>query len=79
MTEQELIDLKQEIDKAKEKSLQLKGQKDALLQQLKDDWNCNSIEETLKKIKLLEKQNAELLSEIEEGMSELEASYFKDE
>ena len=79
MTEQELIELKQEIDKAKEKSLQLKGQKDALLQQLKDDWNCTSIEEATKKIKLVENQTAELLNEIEEGMLELEKNYFKDE
>jgi predicted nucleic acid-binding Zn-ribbon protein len=78
MTEQELLDLKQQIDDAKEKNLQLKGQKDALMQQLKDDWGCASIEQAGKKIKSMEKQIADLSVEIETGLQELEEKYFNE-
>lgn len=79
MNENDLIRLKQQIDEAKEKNLQLKGQMDALMQQLKEDWKCDSIEQANKKLKQMEKQVNDLTDEIETGIQELEEKYFKDE
>jgi predicted nucleic acid-binding Zn-ribbon protein len=79
MTENELLSLKREIDDAKEKNLQLKGQLDALLQQLKDGFGCETVEQANKKVKSLEKQIGDLSNEIETGMQELEEKHFKDD
>lgn len=72
MTERELLDLKQEIDQAKESFQQLKGQEKAILQQLKDDFDCSTFEQTNKKTRVLEKEISKLSDEIEQGVSELE-------
>jgi predicted nucleic acid-binding Zn-ribbon protein len=79
MTENELLSLKREIDDAKEKNLQLKGQLEALLQQLKDGFGCETVEQANKKVKSLEKQITDLSNEIETGMQELEEKHFKDD
>lgn len=72
MTEQELLQLKEEITTAKEKFLQLQGQSKALLQQLKEDWGCKTVEQAEKKIKEFETEIKKLDEEIDEGISELE-------
>lgn len=38
MTEKDLLELKEKIKEANEKFLQFKGQREALLQQLNEDW-----------------------------------------
>jgi septal ring factor EnvC (AmiA/AmiB activator) len=75
MTEQGLLKLKQEIDQAKSSVSELKGQQTALLKQLKDDWQCSSIEEAEKKIKKMQKEIETLDASIETGLEELEESY----
>lgn len=77
MTEKDLLKLKEEIDEAKEKFLQLKGQRDALLQQLKENWGCNSIKEGNKLLEDMKKEVESLNAEIVEGIDKLEENYLK--
>lgn len=79
MTERELIELKQEVEEAKDKALQLQGQRDALLQQLKEEWGCSTIKEATKKLKDLEKSVTALSDEIAHEMEELEQKYLHDD
>lgn len=72
MTEKELLELKQKIDKAKESLLKLKGQKEGLLQQLSTSFNCKNIKEAKKLYdSMVEEKNA-LSEKIQEGMREIE-------
>lgn len=75
MTEKELLDLKERVDDAKTKISELKGQQTALMNQLKTDWKCNSIEEAEKKLKTMEKEIATIEDKIKEGVEELEEKY----
>lgn len=77
MKAQELLELKQEIEEAKDKTLQLKGQKDALFQQLKDEFNCTTLPQAEKELKKLESQISDLSAEIEEGLHTIEEQYEK--
>ena len=43
MNEKQLLELKEEIEKAKNKLAELKGRKEYLLQELKDKWGCESL------------------------------------
>ena len=77
MKEQELLELKEEIEDAKQKVSELTGQKNALLKQLKDDWGCDTIEEAEEKLKIMDKNITIISSKIEKATKELEAK-FKD-
>lgn len=72
MTEQDLLELKEEIKEANEKFLQLKGQREALLQQLNEDWECTTIKQAQTKIDAIEKELTKINSEILEGIKNLE-------
>jgi len=72
MTEKELLELKQDIEEAKQKVSELKGEKQALMKQLKETWNCSSLEEAEKKLTELTNRRGQYSVEIETGMEELE-------
>lgn len=75
MTEKDLLKLKEEIKEANEKFLQLKGQREALIQQLKEDWECDTIKQAQTKIDNLEKELTIINSELLEGIANLEKDY----
>lgn len=75
MTEKDLLKLKEEIKEANEKFLQLKGQREALIQQLKEDWECDTIKQAQTKIDNLEKELTVINSELLEGIANLEKDY----
>lgn len=75
MTEKDLLKLKEEIKEANEKFLQLKGQREALIQQLKEDWECDTIKQAQTKINNLEKELTVINSELLEGIANLEKDY----
>jgi len=75
MDEQELFKLKKQIDEAKSKVSELKGQQKHLMKQLKDEWDCTSIEAAEKKAKTIEKEINDLNQKITEGIEELEEKY----
>ena len=75
MTARELLELKDNIAKAKNTTAELKGQQNALMKQLKEEWKCDSLEDAEK---LLEKMDAEIKSfedNIEKLMKTLEEKY----
>jgi predicted nucleic acid-binding Zn-ribbon protein len=73
--ERKLLDLKQDIDKAKTNVSQLEGQKAQLLQTLKNDWKCNTVEEAEVKLKEMEKECEDLNTQIDEGVAKLQQDY----
>ena len=75
MKEQDLFNLKAQIEEAKSSVSELKGQQTALLKQLKDTYKCNSIEEADKKVGVMQKDIATLQKQIDEHTVELEKKY----
>ena len=75
LNEQQLLDLKDQVDEAKQKVSELKGQQNALNKQLADDWKCKTIEEAEKKLKEMETSIASIDKKIEKGVFELEEKY----
>ena len=75
MTEQQLLDLKDQVEEAKTKVSELTGQKQALMNQLKTDWNCKTIEEANTKLKEMENSISVLEKKIEKGTKELSEKY----
>ena len=75
MEQQDLLELKEKIDKAKEKSSELKGELKSLAKELKDDWQCDTIKEAEKKIETMESEITALNNKIKEGVEKLEGEY----
>ena len=70
-----LLELKEEIVEAKEKVTGLKGQKEALLKQLKDKWKCDSVEKAKTKLSNLNKKIVKIKTQIDEGLEKLGEDY----
>lgn len=75
MNEQQLLDLKHQIDQAKSKAAELKGEQKSLMQQLKKDWECDTIAQAEKNVKEMEKEITTLDDKIKKGVEELEERY----
>jgi len=75
MTEQDLLDLKQQIDDAKDSVSELKGQQTALLKQLKDTYGCATIEEAEKKAAKMKGDISKIQGKISTFSQTLEAKY----
>jgi DNA-binding FrmR family transcriptional regulator len=75
MTARELLELKDNIAKAKNTTAELKGQQNALMKQLKEEWKCSSLEDAEKLIQKMDGEIDALNKNIEEGMKELESKY----
>ena len=75
MEHQDLLDLKEKIDQAKEKSAELKGQLKGLYKELSDDWGCANIEQAERQVTKMESDIEKLNTQINEGVEELEEKY----
>lgn len=75
MTEQELLDLKQELVELRKSFEQLKGRELTLLEQLKRDYKCKSVVQGRDKIKQWHDERETLDKEIDKGLGELETKY----
>ena len=75
MNERELLELKEEIDTAKEKVSELKGERQSLMKRLKEEWGCPTLEDAEKRLKEMADQVENLSTEIVEGMEELERKF----
>jgi len=65
MTEQDLLNLKQEITESKDKSTRLEGRKDQLMEQLKTKYGVSTIQQAEKKLKAMDKEIEDLDEQIE--------------
>jgi HD-GYP domain-containing protein (c-di-GMP phosphodiesterase class II) len=75
MKEQEIFKLKEQIDKYKSKLSEKKGRREGLLEDIKNKWNCASLDELNEKIEEMENQKEDVQSKIDEGIEELENNY----
>jgi predicted nucleic acid-binding Zn-ribbon protein len=75
LTEEDLLDLKKDIDTAKTNTAQLEGQKKELMKQLKENWDCETIAEAEKKLKKLQTKYKETEEQIADGIAELQEKY----
>jgi flagellar biosynthesis chaperone FliJ len=79
MDENRLFELKQEIAEAKEEVGELKGKKKLLMEQLKEQWGCASIDQAAKKLENYKEQIQTLEKSIAKGLEELEEKYEHEE
>lgn len=75
MNKQDLLDLKSQIEENKTKVAELNGKLKYLNSQLKDQFDCLTIEEAKKKQSKLEKKATEIKEQIEQGIREIEEKY----
>jgi len=75
MTTEQLLALKDKIERGKTKLSELKGQKTQQLETLLEEWDCKSVEEAETKLTKLEKELETLEIEIEEDVVELKEKY----
>ena len=64
LTEEELLDLKSQITKAKNQQSEIQGKRNYLLEELKEKYGCNSIANAEKKMAKLAEEIEELNSRI---------------
>lgn len=72
MTDQELLDLKQEIIEAKDKATKLQGRKDLLTEQLKEKYGVSSLKQAQEKLKKMESDLEDLYAKITKEIEKLE-------
>lgn len=70
-----LMEMKQEIDKSKEKLSELKGKKQSLEEILKNKYGLDNIADAEKYLEKTEKELNTLIEQIREGVKTLEAKY----
>ena len=75
MTEKDLLRLKKDIDEAKNTLAELNGQKGTLTKQLKENWDCSTIEEAEKVLKKMQIEIEKIQEDMDSGISELEEIY----
>jgi hypothetical protein len=75
LTEKQLLELKEDVEDAKQKVAELTGQQTALTNQLKTDWDCKTITEAEKKLKEMDNEIVSIDKKIEKGIIELESKY----
>jgi hypothetical protein len=72
MKEQELLKLKEKIETAEKENQRLLGRKDQLNQELKDTYECESIEEAEEKLEKLYTRHEKIQAKIDTGLEENE-------
>ena len=75
MNEAQLLGLKKEIDEAKSAISELTGTKKQLMKDLKEQWNCSTLEQAETAHKKQGVEITELSSKIEKGVEELNEKY----
>lgn len=75
MTDQQLLDLKKEIDNSKIKLSELKGQKKVQMDTLEKKWGCKTVKQAERKLKQMKDNITDLQEQKEKGIKELEEQY----
>jgi len=79
MNTQQLLDLKKEIEEARETATELTGRKKQLLETLEKDWGCTTIPQAEKKAEKMNTDINQLNQQIKDNTAELEEKYLNDE
>lgn len=75
MNEQQLLNLKHQVEEAKDKAAELKGQQKSLMARLDKDWGCKTVAQAEKKAKEIQTEIDQLNDQINKGVEELEEKY----
>lgn len=75
MSIERVLELKEEIEKAKINKAKMEGMLKQHLTRLKEDFDCKDLAEAKKKLSALKKEEEELEEEIEDAVEILEAEY----
>jgi hypothetical protein len=75
MTEQELFKLKEKVDVAKTTVSELRGQYNAMMKQLKDDWKITSLENAETELEKMSKEIDRINQKISKHTEELESKF----
>ena len=79
MDEKGLLQLKDKIAQAKAKASEIQGQREYLIKELKNQWNCKNIEEATSKIEQMANEVERLDKQIKEGISTIQEKMEKSE
>ena len=74
MTTEELIELQEQIEQRKTQKAQLEGERNAIMKQLKEDWDCKTVKQAEQKIAEKQEVLEKLEEEIATGLEELETN-----
>ena len=72
---QKLIDMKAKLDNAKSRKLELQGQQKQIMKNLKEDFDCSSIEEAQDKLRSMKTKRDKLETKFRTDLAKLEADY----
>ncbi|HQF50822.1 MAG TPA: hypothetical protein PK588_08655 [Paludibacteraceae bacterium] len=75
INERELLELKDKINKAKPLVAELRGKRDYLLKQIKEEYQCTSMEQILQKEEELEKEIEEINQKIQQNIKKIQNDY----
>jgi|AntDeeMinimDraft_6_1070357.scaffolds.fasta_scaffold00493_3 predicted nuclease with TOPRIM domain len=75
MDEQDLLDLKNKIEQAKQEVSKLEGRQEHLLQTLAEDWDCGDYGAAEDKLKDMEDEISDINDTIETKTNELKKDY----
>ncbi len=75
MNEQDLLELKDEIEDAKTQVAELKGKEKYLKQELQDKWNCETMKEAEKLLSQMEKDAEKIDKQIQKETKQIEDKY----
>jgi len=75
MTTEELLRLKEKIQKGKTRLAELQGQKQQLMKTLATDYKCKTLEEATELVKEQDKKIRKMEERIEEGTFTLKETY----
>lgn len=75
MTEKQLLKMKERIELEKQEKSRLQGKLDSLMDRLKKEYRCETIEEAKKKLVDLETERAQLEEQIDDKAKLIESRY----
>ena len=75
MNEQELLKLKKEIDSAKAEVQELTGERNYLLKELKDSWQCPTSKEAETMVKKMEIDCSDMKSKLNKLLESIKEKY----
>lgn len=75
MNERQLLELKEDIEKAKQEISELKGQKKGLMKQLKEDWGCETLEQAQEQLESFKEKQENTRVKIDDKMQTLVNKY----
>lgn len=75
LTTDDLLELKENIDHAKQRQSELKGAREHLMSELKKQWNCDTIDEAEARLDQMERDIEKKEEEINNGLIKLQEKY----